>query len=72
MKNNLLIKLTDDQKNLFYKLLSYRKEKGKIFSESPEDLFFFMLKETFFEGWNHKHDEFDEEFKTAFAEKLNS
>lgn len=72
MEDNLIIKASESQKALIHKLLAYRQEKGRVNSATVEDLFFFMFKETFFESWNHKHPGFDEEFKEAFAENLNT
>ena len=68
-KEHLLIRLTEDQQNVINKLLAYRKEKGKIFSGSVEELFFYVLKDTMYSTlWNTGYPEFDTEFKNAFAE----
>lgn len=68
-KEHLLIRLTEEQQSVINKLLDYRKEKGKIFSGSIEELFFYVLKETMYSTfWNVGHPEFDTEFKNAFAD----
>ena len=66
--DHLLICLTEAQQSIVSKLLDYRKEKGKIFSGSQEELFFFLMKDSFYEGFNSKNPEFKSEFKEAFAE----
>lgn len=66
---NLLLRLSEDQRRVLLNLLSFRKEKGKAFSDSIEELFFFMIRTTFYESWgNTTQPEFDSEFKTVFTE----
>lgn len=66
--NHLMIRLTGSQKKVVSDLLAYRNEKGKIFSGSVEELFFYVLKEAINDSWNSKQPEFEKEFKEAFAE----
>ncbi len=63
----LMLNIDQRQRDLLLNLLAYRQERGKVHSESVEDLFFFMFKETFYESWNHKQPGFDDEFKEAFS-----
>jgi hypothetical protein len=69
----LFLRLTERQRNVLINLLTFRREKGKTFSGSIEELFFYAFKEVFFDSmWNTKQPGFDQEFKEAFAEFFES
>lgn len=63
----LLLKLTPEQKKVFTDILLYRNSKGHVYSSSAEELFSFMLQETF-SGFNYKHPEFSSDFEQAFPD----
>lgn len=68
-EKHLVLDLTPEQKKVFTDLLMYRNSKGHKNSSSAEELFAFMLEETF-SGFNKKHPEFINEFEEAYSDYI--
>jgi|GEM_PF-5354485 len=68
---NLMLMLPPSIKDLFYKLLDFRKKKGKEYSDSVEQLFLFLFKNYIVNTWDSLPDDFTSELKQAVSDYLN-
>ena len=72
ISNNLVLRLSKSQKDVFIKLYQFRFDNGKKHSEKIEDLFFYMLKKYVEDDWSEPMPKgFKNEFKDAFVDYFN-